>query len=65
MDKNKDVDDRSWIKKIWGGHDSHLKAKAEEVEKLRAAMSVDRANLQDSEQALKDSKDQYNKRKNQ
>ena len=66
MDKNKHDDDRSWISRIFGqSHDSHLKAKAEEVEKLRATMSVDRDNLQASEQALKDSKDQYNKRKNQ
>ena len=65
-DKNKHDDDRSWITRIFGqSHDSHLKAKAEEVEKLRATMSADRENLQASEQALKDSKDQYNKRKNQ
>ena len=65
-DKNKHDDDRSWISRIFGqSHDSHLKAKAEEVEKLRATMSADRQNLQDSEQRLKDSKDQYNKRKNQ
>ena len=65
MDKNKHDDDRSWIRKIFGGHDSYLKTKAEEVEKLRVAMSVDRENLQASEQALNDAKDQYNKRKNQ